>query len=134
MLQSKSSFMLVVVGLLILVIVSSVCPLTSDSNRNQDGLHPLGLDTNQLADYEEHDPILITSDDDFETQGWPGNGTLENPYAIEDLMISAEYECIKLGWTQAHFVIRNCLFTDAEVGIEITSSANGLISAFAAWS
>ena len=82
MLQSKSSGLLVLAGLLILVIVSSVCPLAPDSNRNQDRLYPLGLDTNQLADYEEHDPILITSDDDFETQGWLGYGNLTHPYVI----------------------------------------------------
>ena len=54
-LQRESRCMLVVAGLLILVIVSSVCPLASDSNRSQDGVCPLGLDTSQLADYEEHD-------------------------------------------------------------------------------
>jgi len=29
--------------------------------------------------YSPSSPILIQSDDDFETQGWPGEGSAENP-------------------------------------------------------
>ena len=34
---------------------------------------------------ETLDPIVITSNADFEAQGWPGNGSATNPYIIEDL-------------------------------------------------
>ncbi|MBS3794064.1 MAG: hypothetical protein KGY80_04160, partial [Candidatus Thorarchaeota archaeon] len=37
------------------------------------------------ASYAKHDPIIITSNADFESQEWPGNGTQEDPYLIEGL-------------------------------------------------
>ena len=55
-------------------------PLVSKSNRILEEVSPA-----HLADYEEHDPILITCDDDFSSQGWPGSGTPEAPYVIEGL-------------------------------------------------
>ncbi len=64
--------------------------------------------------YESHDPIVITTDSDFETQGWPGNGTVEDPYIIENL-IFFENETGKLSVyvanTTAVFTIRNCYFS-----------------------
>jgi parallel beta-helix repeat protein len=86
-----------------------------------------------LSDYEVHDPIVITCDEDFITQGWPGNGTIENPYILEHLMIVVE-NCasIMIHDTTAHFIIRNCWLggedlTRASHGIEAWRISNGLI-------
>ena len=38
--------------------------------------------------YVIHEPFNITSDTDFEIQGWPGNGSFSNPYMIENLNIT----------------------------------------------
>lgn len=85
-----------------------------------------------LANYEVHDPILISSDDDFVIQGWPGNGTVEEPYVIENLSISVSHDqgyCIEIKNAQSHFVVRNCFL----YGISYTSAIvlrdtmNGLI-------
>jgi hypothetical protein len=83
--------------------------------------------------YESHDPIVITSDSDFETQGWPGNGTQENPYVIEDLWIQRVTEnahCIDIEGTTAVFIVRDCFITTTVsngYGIELRDVKNGVI-------
>ncbi|MFW9806434.1 MAG: nitrous oxide reductase family maturation protein NosD [Candidatus Thorarchaeota archaeon] len=67
-----------------------------------------------------HDPIWIFSERDFsETallEGWPGNGSPENPYIIDGLDISnpghpqdhTRAHCIGISNTRVSFIIRNC--------------------------
>ncbi|MFW9788361.1 MAG: right-handed parallel beta-helix repeat-containing protein [Candidatus Thorarchaeota archaeon] len=61
-----------------------------------------------LANYTEHAPILIESNSDFETQGWPGNGTSVNPYVIKGLNITSDEDCIQIHYTSGFFVIQDC--------------------------
>ncbi len=79
-----------------------------------------------------HDSILITSDADFASQGWPGAGTPSNPYRIENLNITAnpESSCIDIQDTRVHFVIANCTLHDADykwAGIDLQNVSNGFI-------
>ena len=60
-----------------------------------------------VSQYVDHDPIIIRSDLDFVEQGWPGNGTLEEPYIIENLNIASDVPCITIENTVSHFVIRD---------------------------
>ncbi|TET07241.1 MAG: hypothetical protein E3J86_13715 [Candidatus Thorarchaeota archaeon] len=64
-----------------------------------------------IKSYSVHEPIIITSDSDFETQGWPGAGTEGTPYVLENLNISAPVIGIQIANTTKHFVIRNCWFS-----------------------
>lgn len=59
--------------------------------------------------YLPHAPISITGNDDFEAQGWLGNGTPGNPYIIEGLNITADTTCVSITGTTAYFEIKNCL-------------------------
>ena len=87
--------------------------------------------------YIEHEPFNITSDSDFETQAWPGNGSQSNPYIIENLNISANSSaCIWIMNTTSHFVIQNCIFKSpyyTYVGYQtiftltLTNVSNGVI-------
>lgn len=61
-----------------------------------------------------HDLIEISSDNDFITQGWTGNGTASNPFIIEGIIIRAEYSCVMITNTTKYFEIRRCLFTHEE--------------------
>jgi len=62
--------------------------------------------------YISHEPFNITSNTDFETQGWPGNGSLIDPYLIENLNITTSSSaCIWIMNTTSHFIIQNCLFS-----------------------
>lgn len=65
----------------------------------------------QPSSYDKHGPIVISSNQDFTEQGWPGSGTLEDPYLIEGLNITADSPSIQISHTSAHFEIRNCLIS-----------------------
>ncbi|MFX0201021.1 MAG: nitrous oxide reductase family maturation protein NosD, partial [Candidatus Hodarchaeota archaeon] len=58
--------------------------------------------------YEEHEPIVIKSDVDFVTLGFPGDGSPENPYVIERLNITrSTTPLIQIKDTTVYFHIRN---------------------------
>ncbi len=83
------------------------------------------------ASYTPHDPIVITSDSDFASQGWPGNGTETEPYVIEWLNITSPEKCIHIALTSVYFEVRNCFISSSsqslDVGIELDAVANGAI-------
>lgn len=58
--------------------------------------------------YTSHAPIMIDGDEDFSNQGWPGFGTEEEPFVIENLKITEGPESIYIRNTRAYFEIRNC--------------------------
>ncbi len=57
-----------------------------------------------------HDPIQILSDAYWSSQGWPGAGTTENPYRIENLIINPPTwtHAIEINNTRCHVLIQNC--------------------------
>lgn len=81
-----------------------------------------------------HDSLYISSDGDFEFYDFPGSGTAENPYIIENLLIGSLAPCLSISYTTAHFVVRNCIF-EAERGslqnvqgmIRLQSVQNGIV-------
>ena len=86
--------------------------------------------------YDIHAPFNITSNSDFETQGWPGNGSATNPYIIQNLNItSADSTCIWIMNTTSYFRIENCLFispvfifsSQLICPITLTNSSNGKV-------
>ncbi len=64
--------------------------------------------------YTPHGIIRINSDAEFaqiaQQEGWPGDGSESNPYIIEGYEIDAQGvgNCIYIGNTTVHFIIRNC--------------------------
>ena len=81
--------------------------------------------------YIVHTPIIITSDNDFITYGFPGNGSETDPYIIENYNITTEEEvAIKIDSTTKSFVIQNCLLNTSlnGLGIEIRSISEGEIT------
>jgi parallel beta-helix repeat protein len=84
-------------------------------------------------------PIAIDGDANFSdralAQGWPGNGSPENPYIIDGLQIAqreldthdpnAEGGSIEIRNTQVSFTISNCYLTGG--GIFLDNISNGLI-------
>ena len=73
---------------------------------------------NVLDRYVLHNPISIDGNDQFaqiaQNEGWPGNGTAENPYIIENYEIDGQnyYNDIVIKNTNVHFIIRNCYLHD----------------------
>ncbi len=89
-----------------------------------------------------HGVIRINDDADFATtassEGWAGDGSAGNPYAIENYEIDAlgGGNAIYIGNTTSYFVIRNCTLYNASSvsdpyfdgsGISLHSEVNGLI-------
>ncbi len=73
-----------------------------------------------LKDLVDASPILIDYDSDFESYGFPGDGSAEDPYRIENYNITTTGDyCINFGgYTTKHFIIQNCfLKTDATYAI-----------------
>ncbi|TFG27142.1 hypothetical protein EU527_18900, partial [Candidatus Thorarchaeota archaeon] len=81
--------------------------------------------------YTSHEPIIISSNADFISQGWPGNGTEGNPYVIEGLSITNSSACISISSTNVHFEVSNCLIYapsySSSNGIELSDVTNGTI-------
>lgn len=59
--------------------------------------------------------ILIESNQDFEDHGWPGNGTVFNPYVISGKTIypSEDRSCIEIRNTTVFFTIESCYLESA---------------------
>ncbi|MCK5239674.1 MAG: right-handed parallel beta-helix repeat-containing protein [Candidatus Thorarchaeota archaeon] len=78
-----------------------------------------------------HVTIDILSDDDFDTQSWPGSGIESDPYRIENLNITggSNDPCIDIQDTRAHFIIKNCTFwgPSNDPSIQLSNVTNGRI-------
>lgn len=91
--------------------------LVYQENESMRGSHPeIGLEG-----YAPHDPILIDGDSDFASQaaseGWSGDGTVGNPYIIENYDINASNaNGVEIRNTTVYFVIRNCVVHDGYFG------------------
>ena len=84
-----------------------------------------------LISYTHHTPITIVGNDDFSNQGWPGEGTVDEPYVIEGLNITSSSTCISISDTRVYFEIRNCLISSPSIsdntGIHINNATHGRI-------
>ncbi|MHA1935770.1 MAG: right-handed parallel beta-helix repeat-containing protein [Candidatus Thorarchaeota archaeon] len=82
------------------------------------------------AEYTNHDPITIYGNQDFEMQGWPGNGSYSNPYIITGLSINCDDEIgIIVNGTDVYFVMSNCRLTSGggSYGLEFWNVSNAVI-------
>ncbi|TFH04993.1 MAG: hypothetical protein E4H14_13600 [Candidatus Thorarchaeota archaeon] len=84
------------------------------------------------SQYSPHDPIVITSNQDFVDQGWPGNGIKNDPYVIQDLTITSIERSISISSTDVYFKIIDCYFSnDTEqnncIGVSLEEADNGVI-------
>ncbi|MEE9409944.1 MAG: right-handed parallel beta-helix repeat-containing protein [Candidatus Heimdallarchaeota archaeon] len=65
-----------------------------------------------LLTFEPERNIEIESDKDFKRNKFPGNGSIDNPYIIENFTISnALKRAISVQNTESYFIIRNCSFS-----------------------
>ena len=76
---------------------------------------------------EDYDvPIFIDEDSDFDSYGFPGNGSQTNPYIIENkhFMSVETLNGIEIHNTTKYFLIRDCSFDNMGYGITIIRVAN----------
>ncbi|TFG10875.1 hypothetical protein EU534_00465 [Candidatus Heimdallarchaeota archaeon] len=115
-----------VIILLMLCTITMVSERTIGSNISDNA----NLEVNLTDSY----PILITSNEVFIILGFPGNGTLEDPYRIENLRVvsSGQLEpAIIIGNTTVYFTIQNCEIISNFIGIRIIDTvATGTVRIF----
>lgn len=112
----KHKFFLLVF-LLDIIFLSSIVTVEGFSKENK---------KQSFSELRKHDPIIISSDEQFSL--FPGNGTRENPYRIENYSISTPYlSGIYIKGTSVHFVIQNCFINAGQTrsAIYIAFVANG---------
>ncbi|HEX9915529.1 MAG TPA: hypothetical protein VGB32_11465, partial [Candidatus Bathyarchaeia archaeon] len=81
-----------------------------------------------VAAKTDHSPIYITADSGFASGGFPGSGTQEDPYVIENLQITTNTlrrNGVEIRNTRAHFVVRGCEITAAYIGVLVEDTAPG---------
>jgi len=106
-LQSKTIVTIFLSVLLCFASFTSSLHSETLSNRIQPFVHDIVIPS-------QHSPVSIRSDSDFETQGWPGNGSVNNPFRIENLSFEISDisdECIIIENVSSHFLIQNCSFS-----------------------
>ncbi|MHA1122440.1 MAG: hypothetical protein ACTSPC_06475 [Candidatus Heimdallarchaeota archaeon] len=80
---------------------------------------------NSFLDLVEHAPILIVSNNDFETLNFTGEGTNLEPYIITNLFINASgvTNGIEIHNTNAYFEIKNCTILTDYIAILLSATA-----------
>ncbi|MGW8179607.1 MAG: NosD domain-containing protein [bacterium] len=79
----------------------------------------------------DHDPIVIIGDAGFVSGGFPGSGTVGDPYRIEELHIVTDAlhrNGVEVRDTSAYFVVRGCVIEADYIGVNIGSTAPGTCS------
>ncbi len=89
------------------------------------------LPNSVLQQFIPKDPIQIFSDNDFSSQGFPGSGTIDDPYRIEGFNISAPSgDLLAIRETSVYFIIKNNYLDGlgtAWVGILFYTVLHGII-------
>ncbi len=120
-----------VFGLLFILIIGTLATTTNDDYlHSENSMNPRESDI--VPSHSLSGPILIASDDDFETQGWPGDGTVSQPYMISSLIINTSENAIAVFNTDVHFIVEDCILLGTEVdpsthGVVFGNVANGSI-------
>ncbi len=114
--------------LALILSLAAASPIVTD-----DAVQPTTPQTAVIGAQSTHSPIVISSDEDFKTQGWPGNGTRMNPYVIGNLTISSNDVALSVSGTSVHFIIANCMFLNdvdpslSGTGVRIEKASFGTI-------
>lgn len=122
------TFSTFIIGLLIITLPATVM-IAPPSQIYESGQEAPTDSNKHLSWFAPRDNITITSNIDFETFGFPGNGSPTDPYIIQGYNITEEEYCISIEDTDAYFIIENCLLTDAdESGIFLDNVTHGIIT------
>ncbi len=115
-----------------LLLFLSLLAISTDNGFVNSGSVLVTEPTTRVLSYTPSDPILIQSDADFETQGWPGDGSLGMPYIIEGLEINVEHLSLRIIDTSVYFVVQNCQFiasieATSATAVSFENTSNGII-------
>ncbi|TFG94022.1 hypothetical protein E4H12_15965, partial [Candidatus Thorarchaeota archaeon] len=132
--QKNSKFLKLSVSLLGILIILTSSVMFAQQNPSSPILQKgesnvIEPTSNIIPSYISHSPIFIDTDSDFVSQGYPGNGSIVNPYLIMGFNITTTGVCIRIQDTSSHFIIRDCILSGgtANNGIELSYVDNGII-------
>ncbi|MHA1198019.1 MAG: right-handed parallel beta-helix repeat-containing protein [Candidatus Heimdallarchaeaceae archaeon] len=113
--------------LLFIIFISLILfSLTSISNSYA---HTVNIGTSQIQfnlAFTPHERIVISNDGNFTNYGFPGAGTLQDPYRIENYNITTLYTTgISIHDTTDYFIIQNCYIDAYFTGIAIYNITQG---------
>lgn len=95
----------------------------SQENSSKENFVAFNSSFNSLIPFE---PIFINSNDDFLSYGFPGSGTQEEPYIIQNYNITTNsYKAISINSTSKNFIIKNCFINSKKIGITIINILQG---------
>ncbi|NPD89316.1 MAG: hypothetical protein HGN29_11370 [Asgard group archaeon] len=122
--KNKKLSILIILSLLILYNVA-----LNEGVRDSLATTSINTSSNQilLEDLVVQSPMIIDYDSDFEAYGLPGDGSLKDPFRIENYNITTTDEtCLSFGgYTTKHFIIQNCfLKTDTNSSIILGAEQN----------
>jgi parallel beta-helix repeat protein len=85
-----------------------------------------------VTGYTHHDPIFVDGNSNFTSlasgEGWPGDGSEENPYIIQNYEImGGNGHCIEIRNSTMSFVIKDSQIFDGMGGIYLFNTTNGEI-------
>ena len=76
----------------------------------------------------DHDPIVITGDAGFVSGGFPGSGTVGDPFRVEGLRIVTDAlhrNGVEVRDTSVYFVVRGCVIEADYIGVLVDGAADG---------
>ncbi|MFX1561423.1 MAG: NosD domain-containing protein, partial [Promethearchaeota archaeon] len=79
-----------------------------------------------ILSYTSHDPIVITWNENFTSLGFPGDGSVTDPYMITGLNITTNGICILIRYVDAYFVISDCYLSGGVEGTGVRLSHTSL--------
>ena len=119
-------FIIIIISILFSFIISS--QFSFEEQKSDSVLAQMSLtDYSILVD---HDPIIIDSDSDLDTLGFPGDGSIDKPYLIKNFrIIIDDYYSISISSTSKYITIRSCYTESINSGIRIddTVSSNTIL-------
>ncbi len=117
---------------IILLIVNSIflcTQQTQSTSIEMEEIQTEGINLGKtfITSYIPHSPIVITANANFVTQGFPGNGTEEDPFVISGYEITTAGNCIYIGNVDVYFRITDCslLGSGTGVGVYLSNVTNG---------
>ncbi|MHA1846556.1 MAG: right-handed parallel beta-helix repeat-containing protein, partial [Promethearchaeota archaeon] len=130
-----TSIMLTITFILMFMVASKLSYTRTNPESNDKGAFLPDGNFN-IQDSTTHASILIQSNTELDAfisgEGFPGNGTLANPYIIENLEIDANAtaSAIDIQNTNEYLIIRNCSLINANsssayiAGLKLTNATN----------
>lgn len=88
-------------GIIILIMLGMISPVMND-------IFTVSSDTDFSGNFQDTAEVSVYGNDDWESQSWPGNGTPEFPYRVENLSLTF----IEIINSDVYFIIQNCTWSN----------------------